>query len=73
MLLPIMLLILLMNFFFFVFFSPETALASLDVGAEIDLVGQLRDVDFEAVLDLVQNLMQQHTLVYHTFEKYFKF
>ena len=31
-------------------------LATLDVGGEVDLVGELRDVDLEAVLDLVQDL-----------------
>ena len=31
-------------------------LTSLDVGGEVDLVGQLGDVDLEAVLDLVQDL-----------------
>ena len=31
-------------------------LATLDVGGEVDLVGQLRDVDLEAVLYLVQDL-----------------
>ena len=37
--------------FFFFFFST-----SLDVGREIDLVRQLRDVDLEPVLDLVEDL-----------------
>ena len=32
------------------------SLATLDVGGEVDLVGQLRDVDLEAVLYLVQDL-----------------